>query len=1475
QKLYGRDREIKILLKLFYKTRQGISQYLLISGDSGVGKSALIKEIYKPVTEVKGYFITGKFDQYQINTPYSAIVEALQDLVKHLLTENNAKFNEWQKKITTALGVNGKVITNVIPELELIIGKQAQVPQLNPHENQNRFNLVFLNFIQVFTQREHPFILFVDDLQWADQASLKLIDLLITSDLKYFFLIGTYRDKEINLTERLTLTLEKIKEHKVIEQIHLSLLNLNQLNYLLADTLKSPLEKVKNLAKLILLKTAGNPFFIKEFLHSLYSEKLLYFNYSYCCWDWDLDEITKKNVTNNVVNLLSKKIQKLDPDSINLLKYAACLGNQYELKDLSIFIGKSEQDTNSILNRLRISGLILPIVETFKTIESINTSNNISDKKILYKFIHDRVQQVAYSLISKENKPILHLKLGRLLKQNTCSTLIDSKVFEIVKQLNLGIEVIDSRSELDELASLNLIAGKKAKSTAAYKSALKYFQLALKLLGKESWDRQYSLTLSIHLEAAEASYSSAEFYFMDILLNKVIQQGKQLQDKVKAYEIQIEAYAARNKLSEALKIGLSVLKQLGIKIPSHPSRVNIWLEFILIKLTKVKYLNKDLMQLPKMSDSNKLAAMKILEVLTSAAYFASPSTYTFIVLKRFNLILKYGNFCGSPVVYGDYGLILCGRFNQINSGYQFCRFALDFLLKLQLKEYEAKTLLRLNWIGHFKESFQKIEPMFFEGYQKGLETGDLVYATTSLFLINCNSYLTGRNLKELKKQIEKHQIIIEQTKQKRVLNYLKVYHQIVFDLLNSKITLPYFLSGKYCEEESVYNDFLLVNDRSGIFILYINKAIICYIFKDYEQAQINLAKARKDLESVNGMPLVPIFYFYDSLTRIALIETKNFYLRQKDFLTIIANQRKMKHWADSAPMNYKHKYDLVAAEVHRIKGNKDKAANLYESAILGAKKYKYVNEEALAYELTANFYFKINKIILAEAHIKEAYYNYKFWGAEAKVNYLQEKHSNLLLNGRIFKCISEKSTNISTTISSKLSYLDNLDLALIFETNKLLSGELDLKKLLEKIIKTVIENSCAQKGCLILPTQAETNKLRIEAFANLGGSEVTTLKSIPLDWVDPKLETTFVPVTIVNYVARKQEAVILDNAVKEQRYAKDPYIKATQLKSVLCIPLLNQATLIGLIYLENNLITGAFTSERVRFIEAIGSQAAISIQNAEAKEKLKTAKLELEEFLEAVPIGVFIADAKANPYYTNSAAKKILGNSTVSTQSVSELTKDCELYDESGNIYKDNHPIAQALKGKNIIGLDVQAEISQNKRIPLEINATPVFNRKGDLVYAIAAFQDISDRKKAKKTLEAKNAELESTKKLLEKTNQQLERQNAQLQEQLEKIESLSFKNALQQALLKDANRNNFEYQLGGTLAPDAPTYVVREADITLYRSLIKSQFCYIFNARQMGKSSMQVKIAAQLKSEGYNCISLDLSEFVNERISTATFYSC
>ncbi|MDB9333446.1 ATP-binding protein [Nodularia spumigena CS-590/01] len=1075
--------------------------------------------------------------------------------------------------------------------------------------------------MKVFTQKEHPLVIFLDDLQWADSATLNLIQILMTdADSKYLLLIGAYRDNEVTSTHPLIQTITEIKNAgTVVNNIVLQALNADNVTQLIAETIKESYHignnsiKLIELAELIYNKTGENPFFITQLIQVLYQEKLLQFEFNAAKWQWNLAEVQAIGIIDkNIVELVASRLEKLPKNTQNVLKLAACVGNRFNLDVLSIINQKSPSLTAKDLCLSVQAGLILPLNEAYRIplifnhAEAINF--NFDSSRVGYKFLHDKVQQAAYSLIPESQKKLTHFTIGQLLWQNTPQDEIETYIFDIVNQLNIGMSFLGEQSEKTALARLNLIAGCKAKASTAYEAALKYLKTGIELLSADAWETEYKLTIGLYDGGAEVAYLCGDFEQMQQWVEVVLQQARNLLDKIKVYEVKIIASIVQSKQLEAIQTALSILQLLGISLPHEPTAADIQQEMdgiandlegkamdsappLAIARSAVPEAIADLINLPLMTDPNKIAAMKILMGVLPAAFQTAPAIMPIIACEMVNLSLKYGNTAVSAYGYSLYGLIMCGVHAEIDSGYEFGKLAFSLVSQFNATELKTKILTVISaHVLHWKEHISETLLTSKTGYACGLETGDLEYAGYCGYIYPCHSFWLGKEIGVLEKELVAYCDSLKKIKQQVALTWNKIYLQTVINLQSHPENISCLLGDAY-NEENMLPIHQESNDLYTINHLFINKLMLSYLFGEYDQALENAAMSEKSLGGVTGLFVVPLFYLYDSLVQLAIYSTAQESEKQSILEKVANNQQKMKLWASHAPMNHLHKFYLVEAERYRVLGEKLEAMEYYENAIAQAQKNGYLQEEALAYELAGVFYQALGRELIHQTYITKAYYTYIRWGAIAKVKHLESKYPFLVEQTRhtATSALKLDVTHIATKNTTISDFSNVLDFHTFIKFSQAITDEIVLENLLSKLIKILLENTAAQKALLLL---LKDNQLYIEAFGTAVDDEVTVLQTIPVENYDN------LPISVVNSVLRTQKIVVLNDATVAEPFNADRYIQKFQSKSILCLPIIYQSQLTGIIYLENQLTAGAFIPERVEVLKILVSQMAIAIENA-------------------------------------------------------------------------------------------------------------------------------------------------------------------------------------------------------------------------------------------------------------------------------------
>ncbi|OOV87874.1 ATP-binding protein [Oceanospirillum linum] len=857
QKLYGRHDCIRQLNERYTETTQGQGGIVLISGYAGVGKSSLVYEIRQTVHEQKGHFISGKFGQFGHNRPYAAIVQALQSFIRQLLTEPKSRVNHSRSLITEALGHSAQVLIHLIPELELIIGPQPEAPRLAPAEEKNRFSRMFMRLLRAFACEESPLVMFLDDLHWADPSSIELLEALTKaqtgkySGLSYLLLIGSYRDEELSSNQPLQQLLNKLRQHpdlsekQRITELHLKPLNLAQIKAFLSDTLSYPVERCHELATICLLKTQGNPFFLGQFLTTLQDEGLIHSDKN--GWHWDKAALKAQEMSDDVVGLMVNKIQQLDPATQKILKRASCIGNPFSLRTLAIVNRATHSDTASDLWPALAERLIIPLNDNYRIGSDINAEG------IQYRFVHDRVQQAAYSLIQTQERGELHLEVGELLQQGLSEKEQYSRLFEITNHLNQAHEHL-SPTRQRKLVEMNLRAGEQSRSAAAFGSAAEYFRQGLSLLDQLSSHDDYSqalrLTLSNH--AAEAAYILSDFVSMQHHIRQVMGSDLPLQDKIRAYELQIQAHISLNQFDQALDTAYEVLALLGVTLPRNPDRRTLWLADIQSQLQLRKQPFSSIPELTELEDANIQAALPIMASMFGAIKFSSSGLRPIVMARQVQLTLSHGLSNASAQALAGYGGVLCGQYNRIHQGYELGKVALEIDRKRSSRLTHHKTLSLFDtYVRHWKEPLINTLPSLERAYQSGLECGDVEWSTYCIASFIQYQFALAENLDQVHPKLDRYlqQIIANGQKQSE---YYSRYALQTLDNLRGVSRNPTELNGRYNQETTMLELHTRNHHRTAVCLHHFYKALVCYLFDQLEQAEYHCKACEEDIASISA-----------------------------------------------------------------------------------------------------------------------------------------------------------------------------------------------------------------------------------------------------------------------------------------------------------------------------------------------------------------------------------------------------------------------------------------------------------------------------------------------------------------------------------------------------------------------------------------------------------------------------------------------
>ncbi len=1210
EKLYGRDEEIKKIMQEFDEACGGGRRLIFVSGEPGIGKSSLIAELARPAAEKKGFFIQGRYDRFRRSTPLSAVIEAFNDIIGQLLSENEETLLEWKQKILKELGDSGSVVTDVLPRLKLIIGEQAKAPELPTAESENRFNYVFQNFLKAFASRKHPLAMFLDDLQWADDASMKWLGTALTDNtLRHFIFIGSYRDNEVDALHPLTLLIKNLEREDINPvSIHLGPLDAGHIGRLLNETLHAGPDRTAEFAGIIEAKTKGNPFFVGSFIRKLYDEEMLIFDRG---WGWDIGRIRESRITDNVADFMAEKVKGLPEKTGRIVEAAACIGPYFRLDTLVNICGINEEEIQEELSGAVNGGLLDSVEKGFR-------------------FSHDRVREAAYGLLDDEKKNKYHYAIGKSMLLSTKPEDIDESIFGIVQQLNSAVDIIINEKERLELAGLNLRAGLKAKSGTAYEAAGRYLLMGLSLLPPDAWKTDYRLVLGLYTEAGETEYLTGHHEKAEECFGIVLKNAENILDIVRVYSIQIPLNAGNNRLDTAIELGKKALSMLGMKMPKKANPLILVTELLKAgrlvgKLTKKKGIDA-LMDLPMIDDPKKLAILQLLMLLAGPVNMYAPAYTPIILLKIINFTLVNGNSVYSPFAYAAYGMIL-SILGKLDSSYEFGDFACRLMQKIDSKIVSGKVEVAFAlFIYLWKKSTRNFITRFERSYNLSMEAGDLEYASYSIDFIFLYSMVMGENLEQLKEKTVELLEISLKIKQARIIEELRLWNQFLVSLTDVQAD-KFSVSGSYCNAEEIISVWKKVNNVNPITYFLIFKQMLRYLYNDYEASAEIALTAKKTLTGMSGTFHLTEHYFYQTLALLGAYSNAS-NARQKKYLkTIRSNLRKFRLWSGHCPENFLNKQLFIEAELAARLGKNEEAMKLYDKASEEARKNGFAHEEAMILEHAGLFYKSLGLDRTADNYLKDAYFSYQRWGARGKLHDMSINYEGLvesIENGYSMNMgakIESDTISLSESITESPSKKSGstrgatLDLGTVLKSSNVMAGEMKLEALLDKTIRIMMENAGAENGFLIMP-DAE-GRLFVQAEARLENDEESSkeealkhpakvMGNIPLE------ESLDLCQAIVRYVSKSRESVILGNAAMEGRWAGDEYVKKNKPKSILCTAIMNQGRLAAVLYLENNLITNAFPERRIELLSTLSTQAAISIENASLYGKLEDYSKNLE-----------------------------------------------------------------------------------------------------------------------------------------------------------------------------------------------------------------------------------------------------------------------
>jgi PAS domain S-box-containing protein len=1319
EKLYGREREIEALLATFDRVvTNGGPELVLVSGYSGIGKSTVVHELHKVLVPPRGLFATGKFDQYNRDVPYATLAQALQSLVRPLLGQSEAELCRWRDTLSEALGQNGQLIVNLVPALELVIGKQPPVPDLPPQEAQNRFQMVFRRLLGVFARKEHPLALFLDDLQWLDTATLDILEHLVThSEVRHLLLVGAYRDNEVGPAHPLLRTIEAIRDADTrVHEIVLAPLGLDHVGRLVADALHCELEHARPLAQLVHEKTGGNPFFAIQFFTALPEEKLLAFDPVESAWQWDINRIRARSYTDNVVDLMAGKLRRFSAITQEALKQLACLGNVAELATLTLVRGETEEVMHAAVLEAVHAGLVFR-------------------EDSAYKFLHDRIQQAAYSLIPEEHRAEVHLRIGRVLLASLSVDELAEHLFDVANQFNRGATRLIDRDEKAQVAAIDLRAGRKAKASAAFASACFYLAAGMALVDEKDWDSQYDLMFSLRLERAECEFLTGNFEKAEQLIAELLQRGASKVDQAAAYRLKVLLHTVKSESAQAVATALACLRLFGIDIPPHPTWEQVQAEYETVWQTLKGRPIEELVDLPLMTDPELQAAMQVLSTLLDPAYYTDFHLCCLHLCRMVNISLQHGTWGASAHAYGWLGFILGSAFHRYREGFCFTKLACDLVEKHGFIAYRAKVNYAMGIVAPWTQPITTAADFMRATFHTAIKTGDLTYACYSMDQSVTALLLRNDPLDAVWRESERGLDFVRKAGFRDIADNIVSKQRFIASMQGRTATFSTFSDSLF--DEAAF-EARVTEDRipQVVCVYWILKLKARFLSGNYAEALTAAAKAKALLWASTGHVQLLDYFYYTALTVGALYEnvTADEQTEWRKLLT--AHREQLREWAENYPPTFGDKNALVSAELARIEGRDLDAMRLYEEAIQAARENGFVQNEGVANELAGQFYLKRGIEKVAYSFLRDARYCFLCWGALGKVKQLDERYPAIEQHASV-----RPTTTIGTSV-------EQLDLGTVMKASQAVAGEIVLEKLIKTLMVIALEHAGAERGLLILPHREE---LRIAAEARTGRD------GVEVQLQDVSVTPSDLPDSLLHYVIRTQDNVILDDASTQNLFSPDDYLRQRGPRSVLCLPLVKRVNLVGILYLENNLAPRVFTAKRLAMLEMLASQATISLDHARlyadlgrlnaeltqensdrrnVEEALRVSEERWRKLFETSSAGIALGTPDGSILAANLALQEMLGYTEEELQKLTPLDLILEedraatkaLLAELAEGHRRDYEKRYRRKDGNVIWADTSSAV-----VPAT-GSSPVF--------FASVVVDITERKRAEEALQKARAEL-------------------------------------------------------------------------------------------------------------------------------------
>jgi predicted ATPase/signal transduction histidine kinase len=1304
EKLYGRTREVDTLLEAFARVvRDSSTELVLVSGYSGVGKSSVVNELHQALIEPRGLFAAGKFDQYKRDIPYATIAQAFQGLTRQLLSKSDAELARWRDALRAALGPNGQLMVNLIPELEHIVGPQPPVSELPSRDALSRFMLVFRRLLGVFARREHPLILLLDDLQWLDSATLDLLEHLVTHpEVRHLLLIGAYRDNEVSAAHPLRRILRTIRHAGGrVREIALEPLEPENVVRLVTDTLRCSPTTARPLADLVHEKTGGNPFFAIQFLTALADDALLAFDHGKRAWTWDLTGIRARGYTENVVHLIASKLQRLPEATQAALGQLACLGNVAEIGTLRTVCREADDKIHADLWEAVRAGIV------------VRTES-------AYVFIHDRAREAAYTSIPETDRSAAHLRIGRTLVAGASPEALGETIFDVVNHLNRSAHLIATAEERSRVAELNLEAGKRAKVSTAYAAALAYFVTGAELLGEEGWERNGALMCVLALQRAECEYLTGDTLAAERRLDGLVERTHDLIDSAAIACLRIELYTTLDRADRAIEVALELLARAGMPVPPRPSDDDVAREHANVRWRLGERSIEQLADLPAMTDRACSAILDVLAAAHAPANFTDGNLLALLIARIVNLSIEHGNSDASPLGYVYLGMILQSRFGDYDAGFRFGKLGADLVENAGLARFKSHAYLNFGnainpWTRHVRTSLDVLR----SALSSAQEAGQLTFAAYSYAQLVCAHLTAGDPLSTVDQLAEEGLRFAQQTGFGTGADLILGHLGLVRALAGRTPELSSFDHRDF--EEKRFEDHIASNPRLAMSACWywIRKLQARFLAGDMQAAIAAAAQAERLLWTSPGFLVVADYHFYAAL---ALASCDCEPADEAPLVTRLeSHRRQIEVWAGASPANFRNRQLLIAAEIARIEGRELEAERLYEEAIRSAHEHGFIQNEALANELAGCFHAKRGFETIAAAYLHSARSWYILWGATAKARQIDERHADL--RGQP----AEPAPGAMFGVPPEY-----FDVGAMFQASQALSSEIVLDRLIETLMRITIEHAGAERGLLVLLRHGEP---RLAAEASTREDRVEVVRE------ERTVARRDLPEAALHYVLRSHTSVLVDDAMSDDGpFLDDDYLRLRTPRSVLCMPLIKQATLVGVLYLENGVAPQAFTRRRIAVLEFLASQAAISLENAYLYADLQRSEAFLADSQRMSRTGSWSWNVRTGEAAWSAEHYRILGRDPVSKVLPSmHLFMDTVHPDDRAFVEEQ---LAQVVRERSELAIDYRVLLADGSVRFLHSVGRPIPDGFGEIRDYAGITLDVTERKRSEDALREAQAEL-------------------------------------------------------------------------------------------------------------------------------------